>query len=67
MGRLYSGGGGRKRFGDVLGELKIKSLLSRGGGASYIASGIFFFLGGGVRCVPLVFASIQSPDPPYPN
>ena len=69
VGRLYSGGGGRIFFFffffcDVLEGLKIK--LPWAGGGSYISSGIW---GGGVRCVPLVFAFIKSqsfwlPRPP---
>ena len=53
-GRLYSGGVGNF-FGDVLGGgLKIKWPMGRGG---HVFRQV---LGGGVRCVPLVFLFIKS-------
>ena len=55
-GAVIFRGGSEFFFGDVLGGLKIKIPWGRGGGHIFHQE----FGGGGVRCVPLVFAFIKS-------
>ena len=70
-GYIQGGGGWIFFFGDVLGGgVENKNPLGQGGHIFRQEFG-----GGGVKCVPLVFAFIKSqsflgakpPDPPYPK
>ena len=71
-GVIFKGGGVGNNFDDVLGHGGVENKMTygqEGGGGSCISSS----MGGGVRCVPLVFLFIKShnflgalsPRPPY--